>query len=375
MKSSAFRRILRIAGWNAGLVLVGLAGVELVFGHWFFGPNLGLLAIPRDVSIVHRLDYLPGRPVARYTRDSFGLRGTYGRPSDIDVIVVGGSTTNELYVGDGETYVDVMRAALAEAAEKAGKKPPVVVNAGVDGHSTVGHLRAFDVWFPRIPDLKPRWVVFYVGINDVFVDLQAEHDSTISETRGTLARLQRYLKNHSALFELHRIVVGSRKASRQRVVHGGADASTAFPQFVDDAGIERRKAVLRAERREALRQYRSRVEGLVEKTRALGARPIFVTQRRGDVRCGGQGVRNGMAGASVNAIDDQLLLENIGDVTLDVCAAMAVACVDLGRELRFENGDFYDTVHVTTSGAKKIGIYLGRRIAPVVLGQEAPAVR
>lgn len=375
MKSSAFRKILRIACWNAGLVLVGLAGVELVFGHWFFGPNLGLLAIPRDVRIEHRLDYLPGRPVARYTRDSFGLRGTYGRPSDIDVIVVGGSATNELYVGDGETYVDVMRAALAEAAEKAGKKPPVVVNAGVDGHSTVGHLRAFDVWFPRIPDLRPRWVVFYVGINDVFVDLQAEHDSTISETRGMSARLLRYLKNHSVLFELHRIVVGSRKASRQRVIHGGGGATMAFPVFVDDAGIERRKAVLRADRREALRQYRSRIEGLVEKTRALGARPIFVTQRRGDVRFGGKGVRSGMAGASANASDDQLLLENIGEVTLDVCAAMAVACVDLGRELRFENGDFYDTVHVTPSGAKKIGIYLGRRIAPVMLGQEAPAGR
>ena len=42
------------------------------------------------------------------------------------------------------------------------KKFGCVTNAGVDGHSTWGHIFAFEHWFPLIPDLKPKFVSRYV---------------------------------------------------------------------------------------------------------------------------------------------------------------------------------------------------------------------
>ena len=40
-------------------------------------------------------------------------------------------------------------------------KDVYVVNAGVDGQSTVGHIKNFDWWFPNIPDLKVKYFLFY----------------------------------------------------------------------------------------------------------------------------------------------------------------------------------------------------------------------
>ena len=348
----------RIAGWNIGILLAGLIALELIFGNWLFGQKLGLLLVPRNVDIEHVLDHVPGKPTARYTRDAFGLRGAYGAPSDIDVLVVGGSTTNELLVGDGDTFVDVLRRQLAAAGVS-----KVVVNAGVDGHSTVGHLRAFDVWFPRIPGLAPDWVVFYVGINDVAVAAQALYDDTITETRGPLKRFSRRFKNDSVLYQLFRILRGAVQARDVRLVHGADVAARDFPVALTAA--DRIAASAAAEKPDGLPQYRDRLRALVAAVEAWGAKPVFVTQRRGDVRIDGTTLR----GATRAAISAQIELDHVNAVTLSVCAATAARCIDLGREIRFRNGDFYDPVHTTPQGARRVGTYLAEKLAPVFRGE------
>ena len=348
------RRVpLRILGWNIGLLFAGLILAELVFGNWIFGPGLGLLGVPRDVEIRQTLNYLPDKPVATYTRDSFGLRGRYEDPADIDLLAVGGSTTNELYVGDGETFTDRLAARF-----RADGVPLTIANAGVDGHSTVGHLKAFDYWFPRIPGLTPKWVLFYIGVNDPHIEHHLRYDSGIVDSGSPARRVARWIRNNSALYRAYRIAKGALAARRMRVVHG-TDAPQDFPHSLDAAGRARLRTELAEKHAERVAAYGTRARKLAALTRDWGATPIFVTQTRFDALWDGETLR----GANRAAFGEKILLMFYGAETMRACRDADGICIDLGRELAFAPGDFYDLYHTTPRGSDRIAGFLYRRLA------------
>ena len=41
-----------------------------------------------------------------------------------------------------------------------------VLNAGIGGQTSFGHKKMFDLWFSRHQELKPKFVIVYLGIND-----------------------------------------------------------------------------------------------------------------------------------------------------------------------------------------------------------------
>jgi predicted sulfurtransferase len=43
---------------------------------------------------------------------------------------------------------------------------------------------------------------------------------------------------------------------------------------------------------------------------------------------------------------------------MQVCGDKGAICVDLANEIEFEIGDFYDHVHTTSAGSRRIGEYL-----------------
>jgi hypothetical protein len=78
---------------------------------------------------------------------------------------VGGSTTNLKYINDGETWQDIIQNKFKETG-----KDVVLANAGIEGASTISHIKSFDWWFPAIPGLNPEYIIFYVGINDILLN-------------------------------------------------------------------------------------------------------------------------------------------------------------------------------------------------------------
>ena len=110
--------------------------------------NYGSLIIPKDFQ--RRFDtanLYAGGGIIYYKRDGHGLRGVYDDPSKIDILAIGGSTTNERFIDEKHTWAAV----LGQEFRRHGREV-VVVNAGVDGHSTIGHLKNFEFWFSMIPD-------------------------------------------------------------------------------------------------------------------------------------------------------------------------------------------------------------------------------
>jgi len=335
-------------------VLIGLVLVaELTFGGWVFGSNYGMMNIPRNVSRTFDVSNLYGGVSrARYTRDRHGLRGRYEDPSRIDILTIGGSTTNQLYIDDELTWQAVMTNEFRTAKIKL-----TVVDAAVDGQSSLGHIAAIDRWFPLIPGLKPRFVLAYVGINDMAVSGAANYDSMQSPE---LSRRIRYLfVNNSALYNLYRTVRGMIRAREAKLIHGkspydGVLWEKAYPMN------ERKPASKELAKR--LDEYKARLEILIGKIRGLGARAIIVTQPAAMFRLRGGwvfGIRGKDGKISTGFYE---ILTAINDVSMTVCREKGAVCVDLGRELQFEDGDFYDNVHNTPQGTAKIGRYLYRSL-------------
>jgi hypothetical protein len=338
------RRWVRIVGINFAILLAGIVVAELIFGNWIFGPRLGYLTIPRDVQIRRDMnDIEPGAGIATFTRDKHGLRGEYGGdPANIDILVMGGSTTNELYVSDEKTWVAQLDKMLAEGGYRL-----KAVNAGVDGHSTIAHIRSFEIWLPQIPRLRPKYFMFYIGINEPIADALERYD--LIEEKRFWAKVERTWKNNSALNNLYRVVRGTWRARQVRVAHG----RMTFPEADMTAtwdGSPALRARVEPQWRAQLAAFESRAHRLAELSRQWGATPIFVTQTRGDYRW-----RKGkLIGMSEAALDSAMMHHLFNEVTLKVCREAQGICIDLEQKAEFADGDFYDHSHVVSTGSRKI---------------------
>lgn len=341
---------MRVIGFNLLLLVIGLWALELVFGSWISDNRIRNLNLIVDELYVHDVEslYDNGGRGAVYRRDEHALRGEYADPASIDILTVGGSTTDQKYISEGETWQDVLRDHSAAAG-----RALRIANAGVDGHSTIGHLRAFEWWFPKIPGLAPRYVLFMVGLNDIHLESKREYDRI--EARRT--SFGDALRERSAIYGAYRTLLGIRRASERKVGHRRIDFENLV--WVDEP-VRRDHAENSAARR---RQYANRLRGLVEATRKLGAEPIFVTQLLRSSRPV-DGVLLGAAGEGSNGIDGHIVSSLFNETTLEVCRAADAICLDLAAEMRpiFEDGDFYDFSHTTPAGAAKIGDYLYRSL-------------
>ncbi|MDP7651512.1 MAG: SGNH/GDSL hydrolase family protein [Rhodospirillales bacterium] len=348
----------RTVAINVGMILCILFVAEIVFGGWVFGPRYGSLIIPKDFQ--RRFDatnLYAGGGIIYYKRDEHGLRGEFDDLSKIDILVIGGSTTNELFIDEKQTW----SAVLGQEFRRHGQEV-VVVNAGVDGQSTIGHIKNFDLWFPKIPNLKARYALVYVGINDLHTMDEgyiAESDSLLALSRQT----KRFLMNTSALYGLYRNIRGMMRARDARLIH----ATGSFD------GLEWREPsrppdIAAAERKHAakLAAYEDRLRELTRRIRAFGARPIFVTQHRAGYRVvGGRVLSPVMKDGTlyVGRYADQMAINR---KTMRVCGELKAICIDLASDLLFGENDTYDLFHTTPPASRRIGLYLYEKLKDIV---------
>lgn len=358
------KRALRLLTINAGLVLLVMVAAELIFGNWFFGPDYSVLNVPRnekryfDVS-----EFIEPGKVITYTRDQHGLRGDYGGdPANIDVLVMGGSTTNERFLDDKETWVSRLQLRFRKSGRSLS-----IVNAAIDGQSTVGHIAAVHLWFSNIPGLKPNYILALVGVNDVVVGgTNQRYDLMKSPEFSRQAR--QYVMNHSVLYNQFRRIRGMFVAHRTRLMHGAnAYKNGKWIPVLDWTD----RAKLAQDLKVKLAGYRTRLTVLALRIRGLGAEPIFITQRRGDYR-----FEDGRLKVLVPidqpptqvAPSDRGMLQMtlFNEVTLSVCRERKMTCVDLDGDIEFGPDDFYDGVHTMPSGSAKIANFLFENLNTVL---------
>ncbi|MBM3733033.1 MAG: hypothetical protein FJW24_06145 [Acidimicrobiia bacterium] len=101
---------------------------------------------------------------------------------------------------------------------------------------------------------------------------------------------------------------------------------------------------------------------LIRRTRALGAEAIIVTQKRGNWRH--ERGKLLFARKPDGAPDILEYAETIlfNRAAMAACRKANAICIDLGSEIEFETGDFYDRVHVTPQGSARIAEFLFARL-------------
>lgn len=358
LKERAVKNTFSIIFWNMLVLAICLVGIELVWGGWFKPTNLNTLNLVRNQQWQFDVSKLyPRAEKTRYTRDENAFRGEYSAPEEIDILTVGGSTTDQRYIDDAETWQAAMRTAFKNSGRDIN-----IVNAGVDGQSTLGHLKNFSLWFANIPNLTPRYILFYIGVNDFY---RTEADKRFDALESNW---KQDIKNRSALYYLWRTLYGTYHASVVNpVAHVKGGIKAEELKWTDKGLIEQNYAHLMAVQ---LENYASRIKALAKEAKKLGATPIFVTQktRQYKVEAGKVlGITNKpdvYQNMQANGVDKFYMMNLLNATAMQTCAQIQKAiCIDLasGLPLSIEE-DYYDYVHNTPTGAQKIGEYLYNKL-------------
>ena len=347
---------------NCLILLAGLLCLEILFGSWFSQtPVLYNFTKPRNVEKTYQSAFAGQPAVSTYTVDRYGLRGLDKELGEVFILTVGGSTTDQKYIDDNFTYE-----AWLQKFYSADNRDVDIVSAGIDGQSTFGHLKNFNYWFTKLPQLRPSYILYYLGIND-FYKLREIPKFDRHEKAGVKARIRAalaYAEERSALVAGGKIALSLVVPPRVAHFHSGKPIPWSHADWTTQAQIKnyRRPKVV-----ESLAQLKLRIAELAEQTRKIGATPIFVTQRSINwIKHDGQiwGLRKPIKRRNADALEgwgkmtgvDYHVLERMqAETILEACREQKGICIDLAREINFEHlRDFYDAVHTTPAGSKRI---------------------
>jgi lysophospholipase L1-like esterase len=348
------RRAAKIAGINSLVFVVLLIPLELWFGRWLDGPGaVSMLdADPGRVEVRSSLLYPAGTTITN-SRDRYGFRGGAADPARVDVLVLGGSTTAERYIDDKDIWTAQLEGLLRQS-----DCPITIANAGVDGYSTVGHIASFAGWFDRVPGLKPRFMLVYLGINDAAVNPRAAWYEDSVRYKSRWRQFEHYVAARSALRRLYVSLRGYWQARRSQLVHdevpitpGSVWEAAGLPPDFEQMADEKVKA------------YRGRLRRLTELVRGFGGQPIYITQKRMDGRLveGGWQQIVGSDGALNTAT-----IMAINRATLAFCRETGEVCTDLAEKIEFAPGEFADALHTNPTGSAHIGRFLAAELGPVL---------
>ena len=166
MNSNKHKKLLvelKIVYINIFNFIILLLITEIILGNWLIRKPIvsKIPAAKYDVNMKIDVNSLYEREEKiDYIRDKNGYRSSKANNSSKIVLTVGGSSTDERFVSEGETWTDKL--------EKLFNEKYNFVNGAVDGHSSYGHLYSLENWYSKTLDKeKIHSIIYYFGVNDV----------------------------------------------------------------------------------------------------------------------------------------------------------------------------------------------------------------
>jgi len=322
--------------------------VELIFGAWLIPANqLNFFGVSSNMDEYIEVSNLTGPPVViHHTRDRHGLRGqsTFNQPEKIDILTIGGSTTFQQDIDDADTWQEHLEAKLKSAG-----KMLTISNAGINGHSTHAHIKAFDTWFSTIEGLQPRYILFYIGVNDYL-----PRPFLLGENVKT-NRLKSTLQDKSAIYNALRRAKGAYLASKNDFDSDIIDFSKY--EFTEESLLT--EAYREFYLNEFVPAFKTRLQKLIALSQAMGAEPVFITQPMAFYRYQ-NGALVGVSNAGhdfvskqpVSGSDTHELITYLNEAMHEV--ALGYKVVDLTDLQVWSPTDFRDWIHNSSTGTEKV---------------------
>lgn len=283
-----------------------------------------------------------------YSTNRWGMRGEEP-PEDWDswttVICVGGSTTQCFELDDSRTWPALLQRNLRDSEPRTW-----VGNGGLGGHGTRGHL----VFMDEVIDVtRPDIALFLVGANEMVI--------YNGMGPGRQANLGTFQPNLGWWLFCNSRIVQIAYSLKKSVIDEVPVQGTDWAQGFNSIPFEGPEAPTPDDLHELMVDpdfTRNNVRELIEKARAMGVTPVFLTQ---PLAFDDTEYWRGIFGDFLWKIEepDHILsaatvwrmLDTLNQDVLDVCAEEGVACYDLASAVPHDLSYFYDGTHLNDAGA------------------------
>lgn len=175
-KNKAFGNAVLLSGFTGIFLVVCLMLLEGVLAATA-GSKYFIWPANIKAEFQPAIGVMPGiSGVQIFSTDEDGIRSTSERkPDGRNILAIGGSTTECLYLNDHSTW-----AALLEKKLNSDSETPVWVgNAGRSGLNSRHHLFAMDRFLPQFPEVTD--VILLAGVNDLSVALGTQESFSVEE--------------------------------------------------------------------------------------------------------------------------------------------------------------------------------------------------
>jgi len=254
-------------------------------------------------------------------------------------------------------------------------------SAGIGGQSTYGHIWNFNKWFPHIPNFSPKYILFYLGINDIdfrhrlrfirpgnipgnskiWYDIKQLTFKVFDDIRGL-----------SFFYEILRNIKGTIAASK-----AGLSYRMDVSDVIYEVEFDSNKNNWDNYKNDFLKEeFVPRLKELLRLTRKIGAEPIFVTQRTArwvlkEGKIFGQGA-NTNRGTEIfkgkkyffNSSDIGFKEKLLSDSVLEFCEKNKLLCIDGFSNFPINNNTTSDLTHTNAEGSRKIAEKLFELLKP-----------
>lgn len=336
--------------------LVLIVGVILEILLRIFNPLPQRLVGDQIVLPKNQKYFLPNKHFtkishnATHTKNGLGFRGEDWTPEKVSgkitILTIGGSTTECFQLDDKKAWPYLLEKQLAA------KHPVWLNNAGLNGHSTVGHLSLTKTYLPQI---KPDYALVLAGINDVALveNGGSRFDAMYSEKSFKyyffkVVEKSRFLNLLHSLYRSYQAY----KTGLDDKVELKLDASS---EPVKSASVN--EAGLLDKHGKGQAQYISRLKELVSVCRENGTKPVLITQPLLFGPVVDPLTKINLAEYPVSGANGEIYwkkLELYNHSMREVAKAEGVQLIDLANELPKSSELFYDDMHFSDKGCAEV---------------------
>jgi lysophospholipase L1-like esterase len=333
-----------------------------------FKPDRIVLPVNKRYVLDNTGQFTKLPPRTLHTKNSLGFRGD-PPPRDfrdyLTIVTIGGSTTECFYLSDSHTWPDLLGQELSQSFAKVW-----INNAGLDGATTYRHLILMEDYVVK---LRPKVVVFLVGINDVGApDLDGAEKHRVHYLR----KMGRALLYRSEVYALEQNIYHYFMAQSRGLRHTEIDLRKV--EILADLPESAAQKTLQDYRANSLPFFAMRLAKLVKISRDHGIEPVLITQPT----LYGPGV-DPVTGVNLATIklgenlNGGLMFQTVdlyNGVTRQVAGQEKVLLIDLARELPRNSAYYYDYLHYTEAGAKAVAGIVDAQLTPF-LAARYPALK
>ena len=330
-------KLLKITFYNLFIFIFLIILIEIFFGYWFKDENFGIyMRKERKINWLTESTFFGNNYKFFYKRNYWGFRGEEFDPKNVKIIFEGGSTGNQRYTPEDLTIVGLINKRFEN--ENINLK---IFNASTDGKSLNGYINDFEFWFPKIPNLKPEYVIFYLGINDRFINDRYYLDHKISEMK--IDRLKDYIKNNSFVVDKYKIIKNNYFPKNTLSYDFNDNSIYKDFKYIDFISAQKIHKNKNDDDLALINKFQYKLDKLNSIIKKNNIKPIFITQVKFD----------GLKDKKLYLINNEL--KNFSKVN-------DYFFIPIDELILMEINDFYDHVHTTPKGSSKIADIISENI-------------